>query len=760
MDEKLLKKRLRRLTVAVVLISIFVLILGAYASYYLRTILEEALSEKMKSETEQYKIAIQRQIDADLQTMNTLATFLRYTNLSPDVFADAFLKSKEYNHFQQMAFYGKEGVEINITAGSDSDIDKTASVEDLNEAVRTAVERAWHGSSGISKIFHDQKTDKDMFAYVVPVRAGDRLVGAMVATVDTDEFAVLLNDDRLSGNQGYNHLISDSGYILIHSENTIFSENMDSVFENPDITLNNEKEVRQSISNGRECASQFTYKNQSYQMFFDPIGVNGWYLLRVQTMQGVSSTIFRLMTNTRIITVAILFIIMIVIVLGYRIICRGNRRLIKSVCYDPLTGAYNISKFIYEIRPIIEHSKEYSLVALNVRQFKFINELFGSREADRLLCCIRKVLSENITDNEYYCRSSEDLFYILLRDTDRRIVSRRIQDIIDKISQYGFGGHRDYQIRLYCGVMTGTEVPDPEPDVQKNMTHVRFALKTARTSLKNYVWFYDAELHRTEALENYVESHMNQALENQEFKMFLQPKIDLKSGAVAGAEALVRWVPESGDMLYPGQFIPLFEKNGFCANLDLYMVEQVCRQIRDWMDQGKEPVPLSVNQSKLIFYETDYIERMKALLDQYGIEGSLITLEILEGLAMKNIDELNDKIHRLKELGFRISMDDFGSGYSSLNTLASLKIDELKFDRDFLLCLNDLHTDYRRQVTVMEGIVKMAKKLGIKTVIEGVETRENERLIQLLGCELGQGYYYSRPVDVNDFSEKYLNCTG
>lgn len=760
MDEKLLKKRLRRLTVAVILISIVVLILGSYASYYLRTILGEALSEKMKSETEQYKIAIQRQMNADLQTLNTLASFLRYTNLSPDVFADAFLNSKEYNNFEGMAFYGKEGVDINIRINSDCDIDQITSVDTLNEAVRTAVEKAWCGSSAVSEIFCDQKTNADMFAYAVPVRAGDRLAGAMVATVKTEELTVLLDDNRLLGNQGYIHLISDSGNILIRSENTIISEDVDSVFDNPNITLSNEKEVRQAISEGRECISQFTYKNQNYQMFFDPIGVNGWCLLRVQTAQGVSSTIFRLMTNTRIITVVFLFAIMIVIALGYRIICRGNRRLIESVCYDPLTGAYNLSKFIYEIGPIIENSKEYSLAALNVRQFKFINELFGSREADLLLCCIRKVLSENITDNEYYCRSSEDLFYILLRDTDRRVVACRIQDIISKISQYGFGGHRDYQIRLYCGVMTGTEVPDPDPDVQKSMTHVRFALKTARTSLKNYIWFYDTELHRTEVLENFVESHMNQALENQEFKMYLQPKIDLKSGIVAGAEALVRWVPETGDMLYPGQFIPLFENNGFCSNLDLYMVEQVCRQIRDWKNQGTEPVPLSVNQSKLVFYEADYIERMKALLDQYGVEGNLITLEILEGLAMRNTDELNDKIHRLKELGFRISMDDFGSGYSSLNTLASLKIDEVKFDRGFLLCMNDLHTNCRRQVTVMEGTVKMAKELGIKTVIEGVETQENERLIQLLGCELGQGYYYSRPVSVKDFSEKYLNCKG
>ena len=240
------------------------------------------------------------------------------------------------------------------------------------------------------------------------------------------------------------------------------------------------------------------------------------------------------------------------------------------------------------------------------------------------------------------------------------------------------------------------------------MTHVRFALDTARSSLKHNIWFYDTRLHESEILENYVESHMNQALENGEFKMFLQPKIDLKTGRVGGAEALVRWIPDSGKMIYPGQFIPVFENNGFCSNLDMYMVEQACRQI-------------------------------------------------LEGLAMENTDELNEKILRLRELGFRISMDDFGSGYSSLNTLASLKIDELKFDREFLLRLKDSNMDYSRQIVIMNEIVELTKKLKIKTVVEGVETEENEELIKSFGCEYGQGFYYSRPVSVQEFSEKYLN---
>ena len=247
---------------------------------------------------------------------------------------------------------------------------------------------------------------------------------------------------------------------------------------------------------------------------------------------------------------------------------------------------------------------------------------------------------------------------------------------------------------------------------------------------------------------------MHQALKDKEFRMFLQPKMDMRTGKLGGAEALVRWIPKDGTIIYPNQFIPLFESNGFCSSLDMYMVENVCRKIREWIDAGITPVPISVNQSKILFYEEDYVENLCAVLERYRIPGDLITLEILEGLAAGNIDELNEKIDQLKEKGFRISMDDFGSGYSSFNTLGKLHIDELKMDRVFLSAITGKEDE--RQEIIMAQVVDLAKKLRISTVAEGVETKENETLIRTLGCGYGQGYYYSRPIDEDEFDRKYM----
>ena len=756
MDEKSLKSRIKKLSIAVVIISFAILIAVVAASYNLRTILQDALFSQMESETEQYGINIRRQMDADIQTLNTLASFIQYGNMDTDSFIKGFQLSREYNDFDGLGFFGRPDMNIDIGIMITSDAVEEVSAEALDGNMAAVVQDAWNGGSGISRIYTEEDTDEDMFAYAVPVYADKEVAGALAAEVGTDVFADVLQDRSVLHGSGYIHLISDSGKILVRSEERVIEEELDTIYDNDYIAQEEQENIKDALIKGESCFSEFTYNGETYQVLLEPLGVNGWYLFCVQTAQSISGSIYHLMTNTQIITVVVLFIILIIIAYGYRIIYRSNHNLIKSAWYDPLTGAYNMAKFEYETAGIIENTYEYSLAAMNIRQFKFINEIFGTRAADLLLCHMKSVIADNVTENEYYCRNSEDMFYLLLRDTDRDRIKERIGKMIQEISRYAICNNRDYRILLYCGVVIGTDVEDEEPSVKKSMTHVRFALDTARQSLKNNIWFYDTRLHEDEKLQNYVESHMNQALDNHEFKLYLQPKVNLSTGRTSGAEALVRWIAEEGRIIYPGQFIPVFEANGFCVNLDMYMLEEVCRQIRKWIDDGLTPVPVSVNQSKLLFYEADYIDNLKSLLDKYQIPAELISLEILEGLASENVNELNKRIGRLREIGFKISLDDFGSGYSSMNTLASLEIDELKFDRGFLLGLKDSGEEYERQIIIMNEIVELTKKLKISTVVEGVETKENEELVRALGCEYGQGYYYSMPMSASEFSEKYV----
>ena len=247
---------------------------------------------------------------------------------------------------------------------------------------------------------------------------------------------------------------------------------------------------------------------------------------------------------------------------------------------------------------------------------------------------------------------------------------------------------------------------------------------------------------------------MQTALENEEFKLFLQPKYDLKNNQLVGAEALVRWQKPDGTYRYPGEFIPLFEANGFCFKLDMYMVNMVCRQLRQWIDLGMDPIPISINQSKLLFFNRNYVNDLLQVVNSYQIPPSLITLEILEGVAMDSLEEINQRIEELHSKGFKVSMDDFGSGYSSLNMLYQLKIDELKLDRAFLQKVSN--GDDKRRTIILEHIISIAKELGIYTVAEGIETEYDQETMRMLHCDYGQGYFYNKPICAKEFSALFV----
>lgn len=265
---------------------------------------------------------------------------------------------------------------------------------------------------------------------------------------------------------------------------------------------------------------------------------------------------------------------------------------------------------------------------------------------------------------------------------------------------------------------------------------------------------YDEKLHEQEQLRQYMEAHMHKALQNQEFVVYLQPKKNLCTGLFDGAEALVRWQTKDRGLLFPDTFIPLFEENGFCKKLDLYMIEQACKILRQWIDEGLSPITISVNQTKVLFVSDDYVEQLKSITNRYQVPPQYIVLEILEGLSFENIDGLNAQIEALGKAGFLVSLDDFGAGYSSLNTLGKLKIRKVKLDRMFLMDVQK--GNYESQKDVMESIFAMAKKLGIETVAEGVETLDDETLVSSMGCNFGQGYYYSKPIPVKNYEEEFL----
>ncbi len=752
MSEREINKRLQKSIAVIVCCGILLLAGGGIFVYFLSNTLQEAIGVNMQEETDEYKKRIHKQFASDVQLLESLAELIGSAGLTErEEFPELLEQVNWKNDFLTMSYVGADG--MGIVVMSADGVQEDVPLETMQEETRAVAEKAFKGEIGVSRLFLSDFSSERVLAYGVPVYQGQRIIGVLMASSHVGIFSDILSGNRVMGGTGRIHMVSSSGQFLIFTR-TVVADPPESLFGEPYLEGEELSRVQELLKQDQQAAFSFQHEGTRYRALLEPVGINGWYLLCVNSIEESSHFVLMVVEGAAVLLLAVMLLFSFLLIYGYRLTRNGNRALFRLAFYDPLTGALNFAGFRREAKEALEADPEASMVSLNIHQFKFINEILGKERSDQLLKQVKEQADKELTDGELFCRTSADHFYLLLKDTDRRRIWERMTRIMDGIQPAAAGEHDDYRVLFYCGVVVSSR-KETLYSMDQMQTHVMFALAKARERHQNTIWFFDTKLHEKEVMDNYVEGHMNQALEAREFRLYLQPKISLGSGQIGGAEALVRWVRQDGKTIFPDQFIPLFEENGFCARLDLYMLEQACRRLREWTDAGLEPVPISVNQSKLTFFMPDYVNRIMAIVDRYQVPPRLLTLEILEGTALENVEVMNKRLESLHKKGFRISMDDFGSGYSSLNILGKLKIDELKLDRGFLM--EAAAGENPNAGLIMEQVVQLSKKLAISTVVEGVETEANEQLIKGLGCDYGQGYLYSRPIPEEEFTERWVS---
>lgn len=737
---------------AAAIVSVVLLAGGCLTYFLLQDILSSTTESRIRASAAEYRSNLLRLVEGDIQILQTLESLWEEDDL-PDEgkLTEKLYQVAEENGFPGMAYFrGDTGIVVN----RGQEAQNGAKFEAMPEPMQEALRRAGRGETAVSDIYDSENMGTEIFVVCVPVTAKDGVRGVLAAADPAARMEELFETQFFPESYSFVHLIGDDGRYLVRSREGKLAQEMESIFENPYLSEKMKEKIRTVMEQGASSMLTTRANGKKYKVLLEPVGLNNWYLFCSTSMKEVVGSVYWTITGTQAVILVILAVCLLIVRSGYRMLRNSNRQLQQAAYVDPLTQSCNLSGFLKRMEEACGGEPEFSVAVLNIYQFKFINEIFGRQQGDRLLRYIGKLIQEELKEGEFYGRDAGDFFYLFLLGTDRGKTEERMHGIMDKIKAAPSLQRSSYHMLFYCGV-ADTQGQEGNGDLSSRlMTQVMFALDKARETHQDSVWFYDMQLHEEEKRENYIETHMHQALEKGEFRLYLQPKMRLKDKKLAGAEALVRWVTEDGTMMFPGDFIPLFEKNSFCTRLDLYMMECACRHIRGWLERGIAPVPISVNQTRLLFYEADYPEKLRELVNRYEIPAGLITLEILEGLAVGNVEEMNEKISLLQKEGFRISMDDFGAGYSSLNILGALNIDELKLDRAFLTEMaqgNNL-----RQKTVMEMVIALTGRLRITTVAEGVETEEDERLIRELGFDMGQGYYYSRPVSAEQFDRRFM----
>ncbi len=383
--------------------------------------------------------------------------------------------------------------------------------------------------------------------------------------------------------------------------------------------------------------------------------------------------------------------------------------------------------------------RKYALVQFDVVKFKMINEMYGEPFGDEMLNFFIESLQVLCNKEQLFVRLTADVFMILVPYADRQ----EILDFIQKVEK-ALSGYKGIAYQLVFGV---SRIEDVNGIIRKYGDRAAMARQSIKGNALKHVAFYEEKMKDVVYTGKYLEDHMEGALANREFVMYLQPKYNMENDKIVGAEALVRWVKADGRVVPPSDFVPVFEKNGFVTKMDAFIWEEACKLIREWMDQGKEVLPISVNMSRKHFQSKDYLDTLRRLINTYGIPKKYLEIEITETV---DENETHDNIMSLKEEGFTLLMDDFGSGYSSLNVLKDTQFDIIKIDRAFL---QDFLGSDRGQ-KIVENIIRMTSAIGLPMVAEGVETKEQAESLLRYGCNVAQGFYYARPMTVEDFQKR------
>jgi len=453
-----------------------------------------------------------------------------------------------------------------------------------------------------------------------------------------------------------------------------------------------------------------------------------------------------------IMTISLFVVLIVIFAIFYLISVIGvilsMRKTTKVLYTDVVTGGDNWLAFVKKGTSILKRNKtaksKYAMLHMKMRKYRSFCTCFGVRDGEELIEKFYVLMKKKISSKEAMAHRENGEFGLLVSYTDKEQLLARISDLDNLLNTVLPDMSFSFSVGVY-------EVQAGEKDLEQIYNNAILACDMISEDAEEQVAFFDIEMNKIKLWERKVEDDMYKALERREFKVYLQPKFSAKGEELAGAEALVRWIHPTEGLIPPNKFIPIFEKNGFILQLDDYMLREIARQQAQWILEGRKIVPISVNVSRAHFTREDLAEHICSIVDRFQVPHNMIELELTESAFFDDKYVLLKTVKRLKKAGFIVSMDDFGAGYSSLNSLKELNIDVLKIDADFF---RGADVEERGMLIVSE-VIDLAKKLNMKIVAEGIESREQVDFLAEQECDLIQGYFFAKPMPIDEFIEKY-----
>ncbi len=727
------------ITILLLLISLAFIVTVSVVFNNIKTNLEREIISSLSEEAEENAALIEKEIDAKFGVLQSFANELSSTGDEIAEIRDMQSFVEVYN-FRRMGFVDLNGI-AKTTDGFEKDL-----------SFREFYQVGLKGESFITESLQETIGDstEDMINILsVPVYDNKgEIKGVLFATYLTEKFHEVIFSDSFQG-EGYTYIVAGDGDV-ISSYGDGMQKEYDNIFIYTGDAAQYDDAIQEKVENDmREKLSRVgigvNEDNDKYFYCYKPLEIESadmnWYIFSIEPKSVLDERMHPIMRDIQFLTVILICILVManIIFLYYNV--RRRQELFRLAYKDSITGGDNFSNFKEKAKKY-ENTEGY-VIALDISEFKLVNNVCGNARGDEVLKAIWDVIMANCNDNEQAARVNADRFVIFWIERSKKTVTYRIEKLINEIE----GISEQLSVpRLYPVI--GIRAVEKLDDADKRYGEALRAKSLIKNRRDRHYAFYDEIDYDTIVENKKLENGFEKALADKKFEVWYQPKFNSHTGKIVGSEALIRWRADDGSLISPGRFIPLFEKNGNIIRLDEYVFREVCRQQKEWQKEGIQILPVSVNISRFSLYYSNVVEKYERIINYYDVDHKYVQIEITESAIIENtvIVELIQKFH---DAGFDILLDDFGSGYSSLASLNQMPFDTIKLDKSLVDYVGNENGE-----KLLKFIVQLVQSLGMKITAEGVEYKEQLDFLENLNCDDIQGFYFSKPLMLADFSAK------
>lgn len=695
------------------LILVGLLILGCFVAVLIamHQANEDSHRAQMFSNMAEYRIALRGKLDSDMETLEMMAEIVRYNeSMDADLFLDGLVGVEEELLFDQIGYFSADGkVSRAVLSRGTEDIRFSELRGELQQAVRTA----WSGENAISPVYYDQTLGRMTLTYAVPIYTLDgQVVGALTGSRSLKVFATLLNEETLSGAVMNIDWVGEDGTVYTWSRYSILHERISNLLDGKGLSQEEKETLSRQLKSGEPAVTEYPVEEGSFPLYIQPLGINGWSLVFLEGQRDTVTPVYDMLAAALVILILLLALCIGVLFFSQNALRKTNLAFERTIRYDK-TGALRLESFLAQVEEQTADGEPWCLALLTLPRYDDLCVTFGHEAGEAVVNRTAKIVAQSLVDKEIFCRVRDCEFGILFSYRQPDLLRARLEEILDQLQKVENESTVRYPLYYRIGAAGVDSVADQKEKAREWYRCAGIALRRDMEQKKARIQFFNGEMYQESISQREREKRSLSAVEQDEFRLCFLPKTDLKTGAFCGAQAFARWELGEGESLEPDQYLSLFEAGDRCAQLDLYLFEKLCAAVRGWLDQGLEPLPVTIRQTRQLFYQMDYPETLEKIRDRYRIPRGLLGVDIPMDVNQEEIERVCGTFSKLHRLGFLLSLNDYTTALHLLGMDTVSRIGEVKLRADLYKSAEG--SPVREQV--VQNVVEAASRLGVRVVV-------------------------------------------